>query len=66
MGQTLAAITKKNLDNELGYFLLTQLAYSDVFSKVELHDLFSQIPSDYQKRQAVKDIQKMLEGSFAS
>ena len=66
MGQTLAAITKKNLDNELGYFLLTQLAYSDVFSKVELHDLFSQIPSDYQKRQAVKDIQKMLEASFTT
>lgn len=66
MGQNLAAITKKNLDNELGYFLLTQLAYSDVFTKAEIHDLISKIPSDYQKRQAIKDIQKMLDASFTT
>jgi len=66
MGQSFADMAKKNTDNELGYFLLTQLAYSDVFAKDDLNATIAKLPAEYQQRQAIKDIQKMLEASFST
>lgn len=66
MGQSLADMAKNNTDNELGYFLLTQLAYSDVFTKDELTETIAKLPAEYQQRQAIKDILEILEASFST
>lgn len=66
MGESFATIAKNNIDNELGYFLLTQLAYSDVFTRADLTETIGRMPAEYQQRQAVREIQKMLDTSFST
>ena len=66
VGQKIKELALKNLSNEFGYFLLTQLAYSDEFSKEELTETISKLPSKFQERQAVKDILKMLGETFST
>lgn len=55
-----------NLDNEFGYFMLTQLASSDMFSAEELKDAIKQMPAHFQERQAVKNILEKLEVKFST
>lgn len=54
----------KNLDNELGYLLMTQMAYDDTFTKEEIMEHISKMPADYQNRKEIKDILKMFETIF--
>ena len=56
----------KNLDNELGYMLITQMAYDDVFSKDEIVKHIKEMPASYQERQAIKDILRMLDTTFST
>ena len=56
----------KNLDNELGYTLMTQMAYDDVFTKDEIIQHISEMPVAYQERQAIKDILSMLKTTFST
>lgn len=66
MGKGVVNIAIKNLDNELGFMLITGMAYGDAFKKEELKEHISKMPSEFQKRQAIKDILKMLEATFST
>ena len=66
MNKYVVSIAIKNLDNELGYMLITGMAYGDVFKKDELKEHISQMPSEFQQRQAIKDILKMIESTFTT
>ncbi len=66
MGKGIVSLAVKNLDNELGYMLITGMAYGDAFKKDELKEHISKMPAEFQKRQAVKDIMKMIESTFST
>lgn len=66
MGEGYKSLTYKHIDNELGYFLLTQLAYSDIYTKENLTDLIAKLPKKYRQREAVRDIERMMEASFST
>ena len=66
MQANVAELAKKNLDNELGFVLLSTIAYGDDFSADELKELISKMPKEYQERQAIKDILKMLDDRFTT
>lgn len=63
---TLKQKVVSNLDNEFGYFLLTQLSASDMFSDEELKDAIQKMPAHFQERQAIKDILEKLEATFST
>jgi len=54
----------KHLDNELGYLLLTQMAYDDVFTKDEIIEHIAKMPADFKNRKEIKDIQAMFDNIF--
>lgn len=56
----------KHLDNELGYVLMTQMAYDDVFTKEEIIEHISKMPAKYQDRKEIKDIKAMFETLFST
>lgn len=64
MQANVAELAKKNLDNELGFVLMSTIAYGDDFSTDELKELISKMPQEYQDRQAMKDILKMINDRF--
>jgi len=64
VGVKMKEMTMNNLNNEFGYFFLTQLAYGDQFSRDELIDALSKLPEAYKERQAIKDIQKKINDTF--
>ena len=66
MSQAVKDLTIKNLDNEMGYVLLVQLAYEKAFSKDELADIISKLPSNYLNRKDIKDIQSMIDAVFST
>ena len=66
MGKDMAKIAVKNLDNELGYMLLTGMAHGDAFKKDELKEHISKMPAEFQERQAIKEILKMIESTFST
>lgn len=66
MNKSAVEIAIKNLDNELGYMLISGMAYGDVFKKDELKEYIAKMPAEFQKRQAIKDILKMLEATFST
>ena len=66
VGKTMKEMALKNLNNEFGYFLFTQLAYGEDFTKDELTETISKFPTKFQERQAIKDIQKMMSETFST
>ena len=66
VGKKVKELALQNLDNELGYFLLTQMAYGEDFSRDELKETIAKLPTKYQERQAIKDILKMLDEIFTT
>ena len=64
MQANVAELAKKNLDNELGFVLMSTIAYGDDFSNEELKELIAKMPQEYQERQAMKDILKMIDERF--
>ena len=66
MGQQIADLAKRNVDNELGYLLISQLAYSDLFTKEEINTLIDQMPADFRQREAIQDIQNTSKDLFST
>ena len=66
VGKKVKELALQNLDNEFGYFLLTQMAYGEDFTRDELKENIAKLPSKFQERQAIKDIQKMLDEIFST
>lgn len=64
MKEDFKSLAIKHLDNELGFVLLTQMAYDDVFTKEELVGHIAKMPADFQNRKEIKDIQAMFEKIF--
>lgn len=56
----------RNINNELGYFLITQMAYGDDITRDELKETIDKLPSKFQGRQAIKDIKKRLSEIFST
>lgn len=66
VGKKVKDLTLQNLDNEFGYFFLTQMAYGEDFTRDELIENIAKLPAKFQERQAIKDIQKMLDEIFST
>ena len=58
-------IAEENIDNELGYFVVTSMAGSKGMSPDRLLDLIEKMPAEYQQRQDIADTMKMLNGAMA-
>ncbi len=58
-------IAEENIDNPLGYFVVTSMAGSKELNIDRLKNLIGKMPADYQQRQEVTDIMKQLEGAEA-
>lgn len=66
VGKKVKDLALRNLNNELGYFLINQMAYGDDFTRDELKETITKLPSKFQERQAIKDILKMLDEIFTT
>ena len=58
-------IAEKNLDNELGYFVVTSMAGGTDLGPERVKELIGKMPGEFQQRKEVVDIMKMLEGAEA-
>ncbi|MBR1447296.1 MAG: redoxin domain-containing protein [Prevotella sp.] len=61
MSDYLRKLTEDNIDNEFGYFVLTQMGMSDLFDEAKVQELIDKLPENFKQRQAVADLQKALE-----
>lgn len=52
-----------NIDNEYGYFVLTQLGGSGTFSDEKVEELIAKLPENFRQRQAIQYLQKMFDDS---
>ena len=59
------AIAEKNIDNELGYFIVTGFD-DNLFEQEKRRELIEKMPASYRERQTIKDILKMMEATEAT
>ena len=57
----LRKLTEDNIDNEFGFFVLTQTGLSDLFDEAKAQELIDKLPDNFKQRQAVADLQKAIE-----
>ncbi len=58
-------IAEQNLDNALGYFVVTSMAGRKEMSPDRLRTMIDKMSAEYQQRQEIADILKMLKGAEA-
>lgn len=58
-------IAEENIDNPLGYFVVTSMTGSKELKPERLKSLIEKMPGEYQQRQEIVDIVKMLKGAEA-
>ena len=58
--------TKANINNEFGYFLVTNYSDGDSFTPENRRELINMMPSKFRERQAIKDIEEMLKAIEAN
>ncbi|MBP3789178.1 MAG: AhpC/TSA family protein [Prevotella sp.] len=61
LNSKVAALAEKNIDNELGYFIVTGISDDNIFTPEKRRELIEKMPANYRERQAVKNILKMME-----
>ena len=61
LGKKVVELTEQNLDNELGYFLVTNFSDDTHFTPELRKQFIEKMPKEYQQRNAVKEILKELE-----
>ena len=66
MSAKILEATKANIDNEFGYFLVTNYSDEDSFTPANRRELINMMPSKFRERQAVKDIEEMLKAVEAT
>ena len=59
LAKKIVEATEKHIGNELGFFLITNLG-EDIFTPEERLELIKKMPSEFRKRQAIKDIEKEM------
>ncbi len=58
-------LAEKNLDNELGYFVVTSMAGGSNIENERVMELISKMPAEFQQRKEAAEILKMLKGAEA-
>ena len=58
-------VAEANIDNALGFFLVSQLATGNQIPQEKISSLVEKMPESFRQRQAIKDVMKMLEASKA-
>lgn len=58
-------IAEKNIDNELGYFVVSSMGSSGGMDPERLMGLISKMPGEFQQRKDIADIVKMINGAEA-
>ena len=53
-------IAEANLDNEMGFFVVTSMAGSQEIDPERLKSMIGRMPAEYQQRQQIADIKKLL------
>lgn len=65
MQDKIVETAENNIDNVLGFFLLTQLAGNDIMSAEKIGELIGKLPQEFRQREAVKALERTLEASKA-
>ena len=65
MQNKIVETAENNIDNVLGFFLLTQIANNDVMSSEKAVELLGKMPQQFRQREATKELERMLEASKA-
>ena len=63
MVEKILDVADANLDNALGYFVLTSMADSEVLTPDRLKDMIGRMPAEYQQRKEITDILDVLKAS---
>ncbi len=65
LANKVAELAEKNIDNELGFFLITNFSDDEVFSMEKRRVLIDKMPANFKNRQEVKDLLQTMEAMEA-
>ena len=66
MQDKIVKTAEDNIDNTLGFFLLTQLTNNDIMPSEKAIELIEKMPQQFRQREATKELERMLEASKAT
>jgi thiol-disulfide isomerase/thioredoxin len=57
------ALAEKNIDNELGYFIVTNFSDDETFTNEKRQELINKMPSNFRQRNEISEILAMIEAA---
>lgn len=54
-------LAEKNIDNELGYFIMTSISDDALFTHEKFRELIEKMPANYRERNEMKEVLKMMD-----
>ena len=59
-------VAEKNIDNELGFFIITSFGDEEAFSSEKRKELINKMPANFRSRNEVKELLQIIEASEAT